>query len=799
MNGEIEMDTTERLESGKSYSLGELFGGGDRKLVIPDLQRDYCWGKDAWIESEKRKADLVSGFIESIVRWSEERPENATPRTMGLVYGYEQPKGRYQICDGQQRLTTLFLLLGVVNGKSGGGFKDFLMSPEERQDDFEPRLLYAIRESTLAFLSDLTKEVFVEDATPLSDALEGISGKGGKCPPPWYFREYDLDPTIQNMIAALRSISRVAAERCADWTEERWRAFGEFLLSDLHFLYYDMGSRSRGEETYIVINTTGEPLTAVENVKPLVLGCIADANERQKYAKEWEAREQWLWADSKKRREFAKEWEAREHWFWRRRGAATTSDEVSRRFLVQYWHLGLLGVGGVRLASNLLELFGRTAPRFEAKDGGEAAVRRWQRFRDPTTIQRYFDAFRRLIAAVAEDNSLREIFQSAATGAKWFDGSVTSFLRGDGQEWQLDMLLPTIAYLEKFPKAARLREFVFRLRKNHFDARRKRNALLPGSESGSHVDWRHVIRLVEESASEDGVFTFDTVAQSGEFPTIEGKALPAWFGTAEKDLLWLQKHGVDIFEWGGHRALMGDLTPLVVRNADGEIDLERTRARWTNLLALDSAVTANPTTPREANVSNWYRLYRVLSGIIKIGHQWQASWGYVGCRFSEAWDCLENDFAFLNTLAFSGLLNADDLLGELKRQCLGFLRAGGLLEVSDSTDADSLLRAFLFAKTLVNEGVAIRSDPDSYPIGIALDAVRNKRNPELAMEWGNLACGKIGRGGWRPTGHAGKEFLDTALDGESIARGGENTPIEKVRATTEAVKALVAGFAAESP
>ena len=33
-----------QLESGKPHSLKEIFCGENDKIIVPDLQRDYCWG-----------------------------------------------------------------------------------------------------------------------------------------------------------------------------------------------------------------------------------------------------------------------------------------------------------------------------------------------------------------------------------------------------------------------------------------------------------------------------------------------------------------------------------------------------------------------------------------------------------------------------------------------------------------------------------------------------------------------------------------------------------------------------------
>ena len=53
--------------SGSAYSIKELFGE-DTKIVIPDLQRDYCWGDKAYSEANgKQLTELVSYFVKNIL------------------------------------------------------------------------------------------------------------------------------------------------------------------------------------------------------------------------------------------------------------------------------------------------------------------------------------------------------------------------------------------------------------------------------------------------------------------------------------------------------------------------------------------------------------------------------------------------------------------------------------------------------------------------------------------------------------------------------------------------------------
>ena len=142
------------------------------------------------------------------------------------------------------------------------------------------------------------------------------------------------------------------------------------------------------------------------------------------------------------------------------------------------------------------------------------------------------------------------------------------------------------------------------------------------TKSGSCVDWRHVIQIVENSSGEEDVFTFDTLSRQEVFKSIPNVPLNVWFGQSEKNQQGLAELGIDVFAWEGHRALMGDLTPLVVMKNGTDIDLEGTRRRWRNLQTLSACIENDSASPDfNPEVANWYRLFRVLEGIVSIGHQ----------------------------------------------------------------------------------------------------------------------------------------------------------------------------------
>ena len=280
--------------TGETYTLSELFSG-ERKIIIPDLQRDYCWGDE--IHTEEKK-ELVSGFVGNL-QGLYNQFENETKKenlSLGLIYGYEVPENHIQLCDGQQRITTLFLLLGMLNRRSGNNaFRARLISDSEyREGDKDPYLQYAIRESSLYFLHDLVCHFFIvnkEDKDSASD-ISGIENCS------WFFNEYKYDPSIQSMLKALNKIDACIKDKDSSWCCK----FGDFLANRLTFLYYDLVDRRNGEETFVVINTTGEPLSATQNLKPLV----ANAENNKNY-------------NSKTNNSLPEDWEEIETWFWKNR------------------------------------------------------------------------------------------------------------------------------------------------------------------------------------------------------------------------------------------------------------------------------------------------------------------------------------------------------------------------------------------------------------------------------------------------------------------------------------------------
>lgn len=571
------------LQSGKEYTLSHIFSS-NHKIIIPDLQRDYCWGDKAWNKDAEKYTELVSSFLENLIEsYKEDQDKNLT---LGLIYGYESPKYHVQLCDGQQRLTTLFLILGIVNRKTNNHFQCKLISDEELIDNREPYLQYAIRESTLYFLSDLVCEYFLKSENETSCSKIQNSS--------WYFSEYNLDASIKSMMAAVVTIEDLFNKAI----DIDFKQFGNFILNRLQMLYYDMGNRTQGEETFVIINTTGEPLSATENLKPIIIGNIDNEEERKKASDEWEEREEWFWQNKIKEE--------------------TTSDDGINQFFIWYWQIRLLQErswkNNTAYPLNPRELFTKK-PKTSEENEENPEVEKWEESIKTITIQRYFKAFQQLIELSKDEKIVKVLktIKNELISVSWFRNA------------DLYVVLPLIVYLEKFPESKLFYEFTRRIRKNYFDEKRKR---------GNTVDWRHIIQLIDFSKNEEDVLIFKTKSnETIQFKNISNVELKEWFTQDEqfKNELKL-RYKSEIEYWEDHIDLMGNLAPLWKANQERENTYENIKCIYDNFELLNNCYDENKSKDNPI-LSNYIRLYRVLTEPERLTKPYNTS-GMQGAWFS---------------------------------------------------------------------------------------------------------------------------------------------------------------------
>ena len=202
----------------------------DKIIRIPMLQRDYVQGG---------KESIISPFIDSLL-------DVGHTSDLNYIYGYTE-QGYFVPVDGQQRLTTLWLLYLYAAAKADK-MKDFTVDftflSREYAEDFCKRLKVKMKE----VLSKTDKN------THLDNAIREQY---------WFINSWNKNATVRNMLLTLGHIHRKCAERDAN---ELW----QHLLSDnsITFAFLDM-SESNGldDDIYIKMNGRGRPLSVFENLK----------------------------------------------------------------------------------------------------------------------------------------------------------------------------------------------------------------------------------------------------------------------------------------------------------------------------------------------------------------------------------------------------------------------------------------------------------------------------------------------------------------------------------------------------
>nr|WP_025829034.1 DUF262 domain-containing protein [Acetobacter persici] len=173
-------------QAGTTLTFMDLFARKDL-VQIPVLQRDYAQGRET--ESSVRDEFLTS-LRDSLCADDAEHPLD-----LDFIYGNteETDSPVFSVLDGQQRLTTLFLLhwyLALREGKLESFRKIFL-------ENNKSKFTYKTRVSATEFFDALVRE----DAILLPEAQEKLSESIKNRQ--WFFSLWLHDPTVKGCLIML--------------------------------------------------------------------------------------------------------------------------------------------------------------------------------------------------------------------------------------------------------------------------------------------------------------------------------------------------------------------------------------------------------------------------------------------------------------------------------------------------------------------------------------------------------------------------------------------------------------------
>lgn len=214
---------------------GATFGEGQdaiqlKKIVIPIIQRDYAQGrKDPYVSRVRER------FLDSLYK-----AVTVQPITLDFVYGDIDKEGNMTPLDGQQRLTTLFLLHWYAAKRE---------HIPESEYEFLKRFSYETRYSARYFCIDLVEFIPEFKDSISKEIINQV----------WFPLDWENDPTINSMLVMLDAIDDKFKHVPNLWDR----------LKEKCIIFYFLPIKDMGltDELYIKMNSRGKPLTQFEHFK----------------------------------------------------------------------------------------------------------------------------------------------------------------------------------------------------------------------------------------------------------------------------------------------------------------------------------------------------------------------------------------------------------------------------------------------------------------------------------------------------------------------------------------------------
>lgn len=241
----MNLSSTQSGETAIHTSFIQLFGktvNGLKihEIEIPLIQRDYAQG---------RKTERVKHVRERFITDLCGALHPGKYIDLDFVFGDVDEKGTFFPLDGQQRLTTLFLLHCYLAWRVEEG------APKQNQSWHA--FSYATRPSARAFCKFLVK-CQPDMSSELSQWLKDQAD---------YLPTWKHDPTIQSMLVVLDTLHEHFSNKQPSDFQSAWERLTDTYNPAIQFHLLPMEALGLTNKLYIKMNSRGKPLTDFENFK----------------------------------------------------------------------------------------------------------------------------------------------------------------------------------------------------------------------------------------------------------------------------------------------------------------------------------------------------------------------------------------------------------------------------------------------------------------------------------------------------------------------------------------------------
>jgi hypothetical protein len=217
------------------------------QVEIPIVQRDYAQGRNDGHSVSVRK---------NLLRDMRSALEGNGSLDLNFIYGKFEG-GKFIPLDGQQRLTTLFLV------------HLFAFAKDESKTDLFTKFTYETRTSSRAFLEQITKHrsTVLASSRPSKETVDTN----------WYQSAWDYDPTVQSVKVVLDDIVDILGD-----VENLCEKLSDTSEPPIRFSFLPMDKLGMEDSLYIKMNARGKMLTPFENFKARLISQVKKLYECKK-------------------------------------------------------------------------------------------------------------------------------------------------------------------------------------------------------------------------------------------------------------------------------------------------------------------------------------------------------------------------------------------------------------------------------------------------------------------------------------------------------------------------------------
>jgi len=243
---------TKKME--KTYTFWSLIE--NYSIEIPIIQRDYVQGR----KKEKRvRTTFLKAIYDCLIK-----DKNLH---LDFIYGVLK-NDKFIPLDGQQRLTTLFLVHYFLSLKDN----KFNRFQKHLTQGDNIKFSYETRKSSMEFCNQLIhNKIDYQSDIKISELIKNKN---------WFFSKWIQDPTISSMLTMLDEIQNIFKDD---------GLFEKLISNELvtfSFLKPEQLKIKNENELYIKMNSRGKPLNEFENFKSYFMDFL-DENQKLKFDNEW--------------------------------------------------------------------------------------------------------------------------------------------------------------------------------------------------------------------------------------------------------------------------------------------------------------------------------------------------------------------------------------------------------------------------------------------------------------------------------------------------------------------------------